>query len=847
MRIEGFQVVPALPESLQGLREMAYNLLWTWDDDVRVLFLRLDRELWDRSYQNPVLMLGSMSQAQLETLAADDGFMAFFRRTYARYRDYLQEKPWWDAHHAERPLMAYFSAEFGLSECLPIYSGGLGVLSGHHLKSASDLGVPLVGVGLLYQQGYFRQYLTSDGWQQESYPINDFFNLPVEPALNADGTPVRITLSMAGRPLLVQVWRVSVGRLSLFLLDTNLTENAPDLRDITDQLYGGDQETRIQQEIVLGVGGLRALNAMGLRPAVCHMNEGHSAFLSLERIRLLMKEDGLDFPAAREAARAGSVFTTHTPVPAGFDVFPPELVGKYFGDYAKDLGLSMKELLALGAGDPSAASFNMAGLALRASAFVNGVSRLHGEVSRTMLGRYLPGIPVDEIPIGHVTNGAHIRSCVSRDMAALYDRYLGPDWWRRPDAPDTWSDVDAIPDEELWATHERRRERLVAFARRRLMKQVEQRGGTQRDIEHARGVLNTRALTVGFARRFATYKRAGLILTDVERLKRLLLSADRPVQILFAGKAHPRDHEAKEVLKSVVRLCQGDDVRRHVVFIEDYDLVVAREMVQGVDVWLNTPRRGLEASGTSGMKVVPNGGLNLSVLDGWWPEGYAPETGWAIGKGESYDDHAYQDVVESNALYDVLEKDVVPLFYQRAADGLPRAWIARMKQAMKRLAPQFSANRMVWEYVDGYYLPAVRYHTALVADRGTRARALAEWKSRVFRHWPGVKIEQVDAARPGVHRVGETYPLTAVVALGALGPDDVSVEAYYGPLDARREVTEGRSLALRLDAALGGGKYRFRGDVPCDRSGMLGFGLRVRPAHADANNVLCTGLMTWWG
>ena len=848
MRIDAFHVVPALPEKLEGLREMAYNLLWSWDEDLRVLFLRLDRALWDSTYQNPVLMLGSIAQERLEALAADDSFMSYYTRTYSRYKEYLAERTWWDKLHGERPLVAYFSAEFGLAECLPIYSGGLGVLSGHHLKSASDLGVPLVGIGLLYQQGYFRQYLTTDGWQQESYPINDFFNLPIRMVTGTDGAPLRMDIAMAGERLVVQVWQVQVGRLPLYLLDTNLPENAPGLRDITDQLYGGDNENRMRQEFVLGVVGLRALHAMGLRPAVCHMNEGHSAFLSLERIRLLMKEQGLGFPAAREAARAGTVFTTHTAVPAGFDVFPPELVDKYFAEHIKELGVSRKEVLALGAEDPAAGTgpFNMAGLALRTAAFVNGVSRLHGQVSRGLLSKYLPGIPVDEVPIGHVTNGAHTRSTVSREMAGLFDRYLGPDWWRQPDRVETWEGIDSIPDEELWATHERRRERLVAFARRRLMKQVEARGGTQRDIERARGVLGTGTLTIGFARRFATYKRANLILADVERLKQTLLNADRPVQIIFAGKAHPRDNDAKEVLKAVVRFCQTDEARRHAVFVEDYDLVVARYLVQGVDVWLNTPLRGLEASGTSGMKVVPNGGINLSILDGWWPEGYAPDTGWAIGHGEDYQDRAYQDQVESGALYDLLEKDVVPLFYERGADGLPRAWLARMKASMKRLAPQFSTNRMLWEYGEGYYLPAARYHAELLADGGARALRLAEWKTKVFRQWSRVRVESVEAQRPGTHRVGDEFPLVAVVNLGSLAPGDVSVEAYSGRLDDKRQIAAGSSAPLSLKASLDGGRHRFVGAVPCDRSGMQGYTVRVRPAHPDANGVLATGLMTWW-
>ena len=507
--------------------------------------------------------------------------------------------------------------------------------------------------------------------------------------------------------------------MPLFLLDTNLPENPPDLQDITDQLYGGDQENRIRQEIVLGIGGLRALRALGLDPAVCHMNEGHSAFLGLERIRVLVKEQGLSFAEALEATRAGGVFTTHTPVPAGFDVFPPELLDKYFGGWLREVGASRAELLSLGRpdGTDDKTGFNMAALALRTSAFANGVSELHGEVSRRLLGPYFPGLPEHEVPVGHVTNGAHTRSCVSRDMAGLFDRYLVSDWSRRPGVAETWEGIDTIPDEELWATHERRRERLVVFARRRLARQLEQRGASARDIDRARGVLNTRALTIGFARRFATYKRADLILQDLERLKAILLYAERPVQIIFAGKAHPKDREGKDVLKAVVSACQREELRRNLVFIEDYDLVVARYLVQGVDVWLNTPRRGMEASGTSGMKVVPNGGLNLSILDGWWCEGYRPEAGWAIGKGEDYADHAYQDAVESSALYDLLENDVVPLFYGRAADGLPRAWIARMKRSMRLLTPVFSTNRMLWEYAERYYVPAARCYERLSAGR----------------------------------------------------------------------------------------------------------------------------------
>ena len=848
MKFNSFRVVPALPERLSGLREIAYNLRWSWDDDLRTVFSRLDRDLWERTYQNPVLLLGSVAQERLEALAQDDSFLAVYDRALERLHAYLGEHTAWDRRWPDRPLVAYFSAEYGIAECLPIYSGGLGVLSGHHLKSASDLGVPLVAVGLLYQQGYFRQYLTSDGWQQESYPVNDFYNLPVQLTTGTDGGPVRVELDLAGRRTVVQVWRADVGRVPLYLLDTNVPENPQDLQDVTDQLYGGDQENRIRQEIVLGIGGLRALRALGLDPVVFHMNEGHSAFLGLERIRVLRRQQGLTFREGLESARAGAVFTTHTPVPAGFDVFRPELMERYLSPYLGELGISLAELLALGRpnGSPGEPGFNMAALALRTSEFANGVSELHGEVSRRLLRSYFPGVPEHEVPVGHVTNGAHTRSCVSREMAGLFDRYLGPGWTRRPAQEEVWAGVDAIPDEELWATHERRRERLVAFARRRLASQLEQRGASARDIDRARGVLNTRALTIGFARRFATYKRADLILRDLERLKAILLSSERPVQILFAGKAHPADREGKEILKAVVGFCQREEFRRHAVFIEDYDLVIARYLVQGVDVWLNTPRRGMEASGTSGMKVVPNGGINLSIPDGWWCEGYRPEAGWAIGKGEDYPDHAYQDAVESSALYDILEKDVVPLFYAREADGLPRGWIQRMKKSMKLLAPAFSTNRMLWEYAERYYVPAARCSERMSRDGFCKAREIAAWKEKVRRDWPGVRVETVAETRAGAHRVGEGFDLAATVRLGDVSPDDVAVEAYYGPLDASREVRQGRTVLLHLEQSLDEGVHRYAGTIPSERSGMQGYSVRIRPSHPEACDLLGSGLVAWW-
>jgi starch phosphorylase len=847
VQLDTFQIVPSLPEELKGLREMAYNLLWSWDEEQRAVFRRLDPDGWDRTYQNPVLLLGTISQSRLEELVKDESFMSFYNRAYENFRGYLEEKTWWEKRYPTKPLIAYFSAEFGEAECLPIYSGGLGVLSGDHMKSASDLGVPLVGVGLLYQQGYFRQYLTSDGWQQESYPTNDFYNLPVDPVPAADGKQLKIDLTLAGRPLKIAVWRANVGRRPLYLMDTNIPENPREMQDITDQLYGGDHEMRLRQEIVLGMGGLRALAAMGLKPVVCHMNEGHAGFLALERIRMLRQEAGLGFAEALEVARSGAVFTTHTPVPAGFDLFSPELMDKYFSDYLREVGVSREELLALGRANPHDANepFNMAVLALRTSAFANGVSKLHGAVSRKLFNRFYPGLPEHEVPIGHVTNGIHTRTWVSREMATLFDRYLGLEWWRRPGQVVTWQPVDQIPDEELWSTHERRRERLVSFARRRLMRQLERRGASQAEIEKARGVLDTRTLTIGFARRFATYKRGNLILRDLERLKKIILNPQRPVQLVFAGKAHPRDTQGKEVMKAIFQFSMQEDVRRHVVFIEDYDLVVARYLVQGVDVWLNNPRRPLEASGTSGMKVLPNGGLNLSILDGWWDEGYQAEVGWAIGRGEEYQDLNYQDYVESNALYDILEKDVAPLFYDRGSDGLPRGWIARMKRSLKILCPTFSTNRMLWEYSERFYLPAAAYFQRMAENKMERGRQLTKWKAGIYQHWRDIRVEKVQAHSDTFARVGEGFRVSADIHLGAIDPKDVTVEVYYGPLSAERQITQARTLAMRAENALGSGRHRYVAEIPCEVSGHHGYTVRVLPSHPDANSSSLTGLITW--
>ncbi|MFB0546068.1 MAG: glycosyltransferase family 1 protein [Anaerolineae bacterium] len=845
-----FTVVPSLPAELEHLRELAYNLRWSWNHETIDLFRRLDRDLWEETYHNPVWMLGAIDQERLEAAAKDEGFLAHMERVYQGFDQYMSNETTWyqKAYGASAELhIAYFSFEFGLTQCLPVYSGGMGVLAGDHLKSASDLGLPLVGVGLLFQQGYFRQYLNPDGWQQEMYPENDFYNMPIELQRREDGTPVTIEVAYPGRQVKAQVWRAQVGRVPLYLLDTNIPANSPEDQDIADQLYGGDVEMRIRQEIMLGIGGIQALHALGIRPTVCHMNEGHSAFLALERIRTLMQEQGLSFAEAREVASAGNIFTTHTPVPAGIDRFPPPLMDKYFADYYRSLGLSRDEFLALGRQNPADAQepFCMAVLAIRLAAYTNGVSQLHGMVSRRMWQGVWPGVPEDEVPITSVSNGIHPRSWVSNDMASLYDLYLGPRWLEDPVDPTIWEGVDRIPAEELWRTHERRRERLVAFARRRLRAQLERRGAPLAEIRKADEVLDPEALTIGFARRFATYKRATLLLRDPERLTRILNDKDRPVQIIFAGKAHPRDNPAKEMIRQIIHHARREEFRGRIVFIEDYDMCLARHLVQGVDVWLNTPRRPLEASGTSGMKVAVNGGINMSILDGWWVEAYHPYAGWAIGRGEEYEDLNYQDEVESHAIYDLLEKEVIPLFYDRGPNGLPRRWIARMKAAMRSICPVFNTNRMVHEYTERFYLPAASRYQHLTEDAMTRAKTLAKWKSKLREHWPQIAIKDVEEDIPAEIKVGAELEVRAQVYLGSLAPEDVSVELYQGPINTKGEISKGKAMAMTCARSNGDGSYEFVGVIPFRASGRQGYTIRILPQHEDLSNPYVPGLILW--
>ena len=845
-----FTIEPSVPEQLGPLQELAYNLWWCWHGEALDLFRRLDPKGWEDTGHNPVAVLGRISQDRLLEVAADDGFLAHMQRVHADLQEYLRKPGWWRRTYGggEQPVVAYFCAEFGLTECLPIYSGGLGMLAGDHLKSASELDVPLAGVGLLYQQGYFRQRLNADGWQLELFPRNEFPAMPVQLVRGGDGGPITVGIELPERTVKAQIWQVLVGRISLYLLDTNVPDNTPDDRHITAQLYGGDQEMRIRQEIVLGIGGVRMLEALGIRPMVCHMNEGHSAFLGLERIRILMAEQGVGFNDAREAVAASNVFTTHTPVPAGNDAFEPWLIDKYFARYWPQLGLDREGFLALGRQEPGNRDepMNLTVLAMRLSAYRNGVSRLHGAVSRKLWSGVWPGLPVNEVPIAHITNGVHTRTWISNDMATLYDRYLGPRWHEQPADMDVWKSVDTIPDTELWRTHERRRERLVAFARRRLRDQLAKRGAGAAELAAADEVLDPEALTIGFARRFATYKRANLLLADPDRLATILSNPGRRIQLIFAGKAHPRDNPGKDLIRQIVHITRKKPFDRCMIFLEDYDMNVARYLVQGVDVWLNTPLRPMEASGTSGMKVAANGGLNLSVLDGWWAEGYAPDVGWAVGSGETYDDLEYQNRVESQALYDLIEKEIAPIFYDRGGDGLPRRWIARMKAAMGRLAPVYNTNRMVRQYAETFYAPAAARWQELLADNMARARELSGWKYHLRQRFGSIRIESVRDSMDGQGaHVGHDIRVEAYVDLAGLSPDDVTVELYYGPLDEDGQLNDGLALPMERVEFYDGGKVHYAVQMPCTRSGMTGYTVRVLPHHPTLADARELGLIRW--
>lgn len=827
-----------MPAGLEGLTDLALDLRWTWSHFSDRLWERLDPEGWKLT-GNPYFILQNVSKTQLEDAARDEALQADVRLWMEQRQQYLDDPGWFGQTHAAAGLngIAYFSMEFGLSEALPIYSGGLGILAGDHLKTASDLGVPIVGMGLLYQQGYFRQILSPDAWQLEAFPYNDPISLPVMPVQDAEGGWLRIKLQLPGRPLFVRVWQAQVGKVTLYLLDSNDPFNSLRDRSITANLYPGGKEQRLMQEIVLGLGGWRVLEKLNCPIEVCHLNEGHAAFVIVARAMSVMSKTGLPFPVALLATRAGNVFTTHTPVEAAFDCFEPGMIRPYADYLAHRVQVPMEYLLGLGRRNPAEPneSFNMAYLAMRGSGRVNGVSRLHGEVSRHIFQPLFPHWPQSDIPVGHITNGVHVPSWDSPSADALWTKICGKERWVGT-LETLCQRIGQVNYEELWDLRVTQRLTLIRYVRGRLVRQLQEHGAHDDRIQEARHALDPNALTLGFARRFTAYKRPALILSDRERLIRLLSDSQRPVQLIVAGKAHPYDAEGKRLVQALAQFAAEPALRNRVVFLEDYEMALAQELVAGIDVWLNTPRRPLEASGTSGMKVLVNGGLNLSELDGWWAEAYTPAVGWVIG-GEGLDPDPRQDPLEAERLYQSLEQQIIPEFYDRDQKGIPRKWIDRVRASMSTLTPHFNSNRMMREYVEQAYLPAAEVYRARMANDAGLAKELESWRDTLRENWKGIRFGDLRVALSG-----ERYVFEVDVYCGDLEPGVILVELYA----ERQDENLPCRIPLQIKGPVSGlvNAYCYSGEAPASRP-MNHYTPRILPFHPHASVPLECDEILW--
>ncbi len=842
-----YKVYPAIPEPLSFLDYLSRNLWWCWDQEAIELFYRINPVQWEKIGKNPVAFLSHISQRRFEALSRDESFIGHLNRVKSKFERMFSDAsriPEFDVNTKES--IVYLSMEFGLHESLPFFAGGLGVLAGDHLKAASTVGLPLVGVGLLFREGYFQQYLDHNGWQLESYPIVDVFDLPVQRVKDNHGQDLIIEVAGPWETIRACVWQVKVGKIRLLMLDTNLPENSAAVKDITSRLYASHGNTRVAQEALLGIGGIKVLKALDIFPSVCHMNEGHCTFAGLERVSLMMDRFDLDVESAIQLCMRSCVFTTHTPVAAGHDEFPADLVRPYLRPYVEKFALSENTLLSWGRA-PNAhemEKFSMFIFGTRFAGFINGVSRLHGQVARRMWQSLWPGRHIEEIPISHVTNGVHICSYISRQKNALFERYLASDWSLRQSDFRLVSRIDNIESSDLWHVHELDRANLIRKSRQLLLAQYERRNAPRNVLEEVVEALDHHCLTICFARRFATYKRAGLLLKDIPRLTRLITDEDHPIQLIFAGKAHPNDDEGKAIIKSIVEFARRHEVRHRVVFLENYDINIARYMVQGCDVWLNTPRRPYEACGTSGMKAAANGGLNLSILDGWWCEGYRIDRGWAIGNGEDYEDPEYQDAVESQALFNILENEVIPAFYNRKRGNAPAKWIKMMKASMKMAMTEFSSDHMVREYSNRYYLPALMNLKRLVSDKASQARELALTLSRLKALWSKIRLTTPKIETSADFKVGDTFNLTLEVFLGELEPEEVEVQIYHGKLRGGGQMEGSRPETMQLERMIEPGYYRYSSTLVCSDSGRFGYTARVIPSGDDVLRHT-PGLVTW--
>jgi len=833
-----------IPEKISRLKEIAYNFWFSWYEPAQELFSRLDRRLWEEAYHNPVKFLLRIGPDTLNSAASDPEYLKLYNQVSDRLDYYKTYETWFDRRFPEYrgQTVAYFSAEFGLHESHPIYSGGLGLLAGDHLKSSSDLGVPLVAVGLLYRQGYFTQRINGEGWQEADYPVQNYYEMPMRPVVNEDGEDLTVSVDLPGRRVAIRVWKVQVGRVSLYLLDTDLPQNGRDDRAITAQLYGGSRDIRMTQEIVLGIGGVRALRALEISPQAWHINEGHAAFLCLERLREKVAL-GIRPQVAVEAVKSNTLFTTHTPVPAGHDVFSPEMIDYYFSQVYPQLGLSRDEFISLG-WDDERQGFNMTVLALNLSDFKNGVSRLHGSISRKMFCRLYGCIQDDEVPISYVTNGVHVETWMAPLLKELMTKYAGPSWNRSLGDPSMWEKVDSIPDEVIWSAHWELKKDLITFARERLKFQRARNFESRARVAEVDGYLDPRALIIGFARRFATYKRASLLFCDLERLAALVNNPRRPVQLVFAGKAHPADRPGQEMIKRVVEIANLDPFRGKIVFLENYDINVARHLVRGVDIWLNNPRRPQEASGTSGMKAAINGVINFSVLDGWWAEGYNGKNGFAIGEEKDYPREDLQDRDDSMSLYGVLENEILPLFFAEGG-GVPAGWVSYMRNSIKTVGLQFSSHRMVREYTGNFYVPAVGRGQRFRQDNFSVAEKLKSFKDFIKDNWHQVAITEVENGSDPLRKAGENLVIDSTVRLGPIWHHDVSVEIVYGGVegDSMQDI---RTTPMSLVDQVGEGTYRYRGNLTLPQ-GAVGYTVRVRPSSPDFAHRFDLPLVTWAG
>ena len=844
-------VNPQLPKRISKLGEIANNLWWSWNSEFLKLFKRIDNDLWENSFKNPVKFLKHVSQERLEAVSKDVMFLKDYDKVVENFEDYMKSKNTWFSNkypNNKNDLIAYFSAEYGLDETIPIYSGGLGILSGDHLKSASDLGIPLVAVGLLYKNGYFHQKIDGAGHQETEYHDIDLYDLPIHPVKDENGEDMMIYIKFPKRRIYLKVWQINVGRVKLYLLDSDIEKNNPEDRDVTLRLYGGDQEMRIRQEIVLGMGGVNFLTRkLGLNPTVYHMNEGHSAFLTLELIKNIMKDKEVSFEVAKDIVSSKTVFTTHTPVPAGNDIFPLSLVEKYFKEFWPRIGLSREEFLKMGMKPCKEleAGFNMGILALKIAGKKNGVSKLHGAVSRELFGEVWPEIAANESPIGYVTNGIHTCSWLDPNLKKLYNKYLMPYWQDNIQNQATWEKVKSIPDEKLWEIHQNRKTKLIRLVKENTTERLRRSGYSYEEINSITSKLDVNTLTIGFARRFATYKRATLIFKDLERITQILNNSNKPIQLIFAGKAHPADKEGQDLIKYIHEVSMMPQFKGKIFLLENYNIAMSRYLISGVDVWLNNPRRPMEASGTSGQKASVNGVINFSVLDGWWAEGYNQENGWTIGTNAEYESYEAQDVADSQSMYRTLEEKIVPLYYDRDKNGISKTWIEKMKNSIISTGGRYSTSRMLIDYTNNYYMPLCNLYNKYYTNVDNVAE-YNNWKHDLFENWKDIKIEQENNLDNITLDAGNNIEVKCSVEVPNINIENISVECYYGKILENGIVENVEIIPMKMiEEDEENKKYTFSAKIELKTGGNYGYTFRVMPKHEMLLEPANLNLVKW--